>query len=145
MPGARLLSCTRIKKDMDKNDTKNLKKRYLVWFYKSAKEAFDKVERKFTQAEIDRIILREFKARDKKGTISNFIKDFENYIVKKEQEGLSLKFKDRKLSADYEFLLLRLKAVEKVIIKELGKNTLKDIKRFYESEMTARILRSTEH
>jgi len=130
---------------MDKNDTKNLKKRYLLWFYKTAKEAFDKIERKFTQVEIDRTILRELKAQDKKGTISSFIRDFENYIAKKEQEGLSLKFKGRKLSADYEFLLLRLKAVEKAIIKELGKNALNDIKGLYESEMTARILRSTEH
>ena len=29
---------------MDRREVKNLKKRYLIWFYKSAKESLDKIE-----------------------------------------------------------------------------------------------------
>ena len=48
---------------MDAKEIKNLKKRYLIWFYKTAKEALDKIERKFTQTEIDKFILKELKAK----------------------------------------------------------------------------------
>ena len=44
---------------MDAKEIKNLKKRYLIWFYKTTKEALDKIERKFTQMEIDKFILKE--------------------------------------------------------------------------------------
>ena len=44
---------------MDSRDEKNLNKRYLVWLYKTTKEAFDRFERKFTQLEIDKTILKE--------------------------------------------------------------------------------------
>ena len=44
---------------MEKNDILNLKKRYLIWLYKETKEALDRVDRKFTQIEIDKFILEE--------------------------------------------------------------------------------------
>lgn len=130
---------------MDKKDIKNLKKRYLIWFYKTAKEALDKVERKFTQAEVDRFILKELKRADKDNTVESFISQFEDYIAKKEQEGLKLKFENRNIKPDYLFLNLRLQAIEKAIVKELGSKALEEIKLLYEIEMTERILRSTEH
>lgn len=130
---------------MDKKELKNLKKRYLIWFYKSVKEALDGIERKFTQVEVDRAILKEL-IRDNKGAVTSaFIKQFEEYIAKKEQEGLSLKFEDKKIKPDYVFLVAKLRAIEKAILKELGKKGLEEIKLLYEIEMTERILRSSRH
>lgn len=126
---------------MDRHDTLNLKKRYLIWLYKTAKEAQDKIERKFTQLEIDRFILKEL---EKKNIDQNFISELKLYIQNKEKDGLALKYKDKKLSSDYLFLVSKLKAVEKAIIRELGKKGLKEIKTLYEKEMTQRILKSTE-
>ncbi len=130
---------------MNKKDTKNLKKRYLIWFYKTAKEALDKIERKFTQVEIDRFILKQLKKTDKKGEIERFVRQFEEYILKKEQDGINLKYEKQKLKPEYLFLNLRLEAVEKAIAKELGKECLEEIKLLYEIEMTERILSSREH
>ncbi len=130
---------------MDRKDIKNLKKRYLVWFYKSAKEGLDRVERKFTQVEVDRFILKELKRIDKNGQISAFVRQFEEYVAKKEQDGLGLKFENNALKPSYAFLIAKLRAVEKAILKELGKKGLEEIKFLYETEMTKRILRSTEH
>ena len=130
---------------MYKQDLKNLKKRYLVWFYKTTKEALDRIERKFTQADIDRFILKELKKTDKKNSVATLIAQFKDYIQKKEQDGLNLKFEDKKPKPDYLFLELKLQAIEKAIIKEFGRQALKEIKLLYEMEMTERILRSTEH
>jgi hypothetical protein len=130
---------------MDKLDLKNLKKRYLIWFYKNAKEALDKVERKFTQIDIDRFILKEIKRKGKDKTVESFIAQFEEYIQKKEQDGIALKFENKKLKPHYLFLVLKLEAIEKSIVRELGKKALEEIKLLYEVEMIERILRSTEH
>jgi len=130
---------------IDRRETKNLKKRYLIWFYKSAKEALDRIERKFTQVEVDRFILKELKKKDKDGAISAFINQFEEYVEKKERDGFSLKFEGKKLKPDYAFLVAKLHAVEKAIVKELRKKGLEEIKLLYKIEMTERILRSTEY
>jgi len=130
---------------MEKNDIANLKKRYLVWFYKTTKETLDRIERKFTQVEIDLFILKELKASDKAGRIGNFIAEFEAYTQTKEKDGLSLKFDGDNLKAEYIFLDLKLKAIEKAIVQELGKPALEEIKALYEKEFTERILKSTEH
>ncbi len=127
---------------MNRHDTLNLKKRYLIWLYKVAKEAQDKIERKFTQLEIDRFILKEL---EKENVHKNFIAEFKQYIENKEKDGLGLKYKNNKLSPDYLFLASKLKAIEKAVIHELGKKALKEIKALYEKEMTERILKSTEH
>jgi hypothetical protein len=129
---------------VDKKEIKNLKKRYLVWFYKTAKEAVDKVERKFTQLEVDNLVLKELKKRDKSGALVKFIADFELYMQKKQSDGLALKYAGNKLKPDYGFLLAKLAAVENAIVKELGKKGLAEIKALYEKEMTERILKSTE-
>ncbi|MCX5706101.1 MAG: hypothetical protein NTW13_00240 [Candidatus Omnitrophica bacterium] len=42
-------------------------------------------------------------------------------------------------------MFFKLQAIEKAIIKELGKKALDEIKLLYEIEMTERILRSPEH
>lgn len=130
---------------MDKQDIKNLKKRYLIWLYKTTKEAFDRIERKFTQLDIDKFILKELNKLDKTKRTQKFIDEFKAYIKNKEKDGIGLKYEGSQIKPDYYFLSLKLKAIEKTIIKELGKNTLKQIKSLYEKEMTERILRSTEH
>jgi len=130
---------------MDKQDLKNLKKRYLIWLYKTTKEALDKTERKFTQLEIDKFILKELNKLDKSSKVRQFIADFAAYVQNKEKEALSLKYENKELKPDYCFLVLKLKAVENAIIKEFDKGTLKEIKSLYEKEMTERILKSTEH
>lgn len=138
---------------MDKQGLKNLKKRYLIWLYKTAKEALDKIERKFTQLEIDNFILGELKDKNKDSKIKGFIEELEVYIRNKEKEGLALKYLqdgkgqvgNKELKPQYRFLEAKLKAVEKAIIKELGKKALEEIKVLYEIEMIERILKSREH
>jgi len=130
---------------MDKQDIKNLKKRYLIWLYKTTKEDWDKVERKFTQLDIDRAILDELNKLDSDKRTKSFIEAFANYIRNKEKKGLDLKYEGNKLKPEYHFLGLKLKAIEKVIAEELGKKALREIKSLYEKEMTERILKSREH
>ena len=130
---------------MEKQDILNLKKRYLIWLYKTTKEAWDKVERKFTQLDIDRAILDELNKLDRSKRAKSFIEGFANYIRNKEKEGLDLKYEGSKLKPNYYFLDLKLRAIEKVIVRELGKKALGEIKSLYEKEMTERILKSTEH
>jgi len=130
---------------MNKEDIKNLKKRYLIWFYKTAKEELDKIERKFTQAQVDRFILKEMKKGNKNSNLDKFIDDFEAYIVNKERLGLELKYEKNSLKPEYQFLVLKLNAIEKSIVKELGKKALQETKSLYEREMTERIIKSTEH
>lgn len=130
---------------MDKKDIKNLKKRYLLWLYKTTKEALERIERKFTQLEIDKYILKELKKSKASKGVSKFTREFENYVRNKEKEGLSLKYQGKALNPDYQLLVLKLKAVEKAITGKLGRSALKEIKSLYEKEMIERILKSTEH
>jgi hypothetical protein len=136
-------SCLR--NSMDKNDTRNLRKRYLIWLYKTTKEELDRIERKFTQLEVDKFILKELRKQNKEEKLKEFITEFENYINNKEKEGLAQKFDGGKLSAGFIFLEAKLKSIEKAIVKELGASGLHEVKSLYEKEMTERILKSSEH
>ena len=130
---------------MENHDLKDLKRRYLVWFYKTTKEAWDKIERKFTQIEVDELILEELKKDERSQKVKYFIDEFEAYIKRKSEDGLALKYDGKELKPEYLFLSLKLEAIEKAIVKELGKPALSKIKALYEKEMTERILKSTEH
>ena len=137
---------------MDKIDLKNLKKRYLIWLYKTTKEAFDKHERKFTQLDIDKFILGEIENElqraylpQEKEAIKGFIADFIKYIGDKENACADLRKGGQKTNAEFLFLDMKLQAVEKAVIKELGKRSLSRIKDMYEKEMTQRILKSIEN
>lgn len=136
---------------MDKKDEKSLKKRYLTWLYKNTKEAFDKYERKFTQLEIDEIILAEMRKELKgsylpheKKALEKAFNDFRNYIAEKEKACLKLKYKGKKVNSDFIFLDAKLQAVEKAIIKELGKEVLDEIMDYYEEECLYRIMSEKE-
>ncbi len=132
---------------MDKKDEKNLKIRYLTWLYKTAKEAFDRYERKFTQLEIDGFVLREMEKELKgsympqeKKALEKLVNDFRNYIAEKEKSCLKLKYKGKKIEPEFIFLDVKLNAIEKAIIKELGREGLEKIKMAYHEEMLKRIL-----
>lgn len=127
-----------------KNDILNLKKRYLIWLYKETKEALDRVDRKFTQIEIDKFIREELRKEEIKAL--KFFEDFNTYVNDKEKDCETLKSREGKyLNPEHQFLSLKLQAIEKSIVKELGAESLEEIKKLYHQEMVDRILRSTEH
>ncbi len=132
---------------MDKKDEKNLRIRYLTWLYKTTKEAFDCYERKFTQLEIDEFILKEMEKELKgsylpqeKKPLEKLVNDFRNYIAEKEKSCLRLKYKGKKIEPEFIFLDVKLDAIEKAIVQELGKDGLEKLKAAYQQEMIKRIL-----
>jgi hypothetical protein len=136
---------------MQRHDIKELKFRYLLWLYKATKEELDRIERKFTQVDIDRKILHhmsehidstKLKRKDESG---KFLKELKAYSDKKEKDGLALKFEEGKLKPAYYHLVLKLEAVEKAIVDDLGRRGLKGIKALYEHEMRRRIIEAEEH
>ncbi|MFH0917748.1 MAG: hypothetical protein V1830_01290 [Candidatus Omnitrophota bacterium] len=137
---------------MDNQDAKNLKKRYFIWLYKTTKEAFDKYERKFTQTEIDKDILQEIENAlmgsylpHEKAELEKLVNNFQEYISTKEKACLELKYQGLRTNPEFIFLDVKLNAIEKLIVKELGRRQLAEIKALYEKEMALRIMRSTEH
>lgn len=136
---------------MDKQDLKNLKKRYLIWFYKATKEAFDKYERKFTQLEIDELLLKGIEKELKesylpseKKDLEKYVNAFRAYIAEKENACLKLKYKGKKINPDFIFLDAKLIAIERAIKKEFGKEFLDEVKELYEEEMVKRVLEQRE-
>lgn len=131
---------------------KNLIQRYLLWCFKTTRESLDRIERKFTQVQVDRYILRKLEKgsiRDKASQeYLNLINGFKEYIDAKEQEGMKQKYHKSspdKLNPEYSYLQNRLKAIEKAVIFYLGPRTLANFVSQYENEMTRRILESREH
>ena len=132
---------------MDKQDEKNLKIRYLVWLYKTVKEAFDRYERKFTQLDIDEALLKEMERQLKgsylpqeKKQLEKFVNNFRNYIAGKEKACLKLKYKGKRIDSEFLFLDVKLNAIEKIIQEEFDKEALEEIKESYQQEMLRRIL-----
>lgn len=137
---------------MNKQDVKNLKKRYLIWLYLVTKEAFDRYERKFTQFGIDKFILEKMEEELKeaylpqeKKMLEKYVNDYRLYIDEKEQICLKLKYKDKKINPHFLFLDVKLDAIEKAIVKEFDKKTLEEIKSMHEQEMTEKILKNVKH
>src|SRR3989339_171366 len=132
---------------VDKKDEKNLRIRYLTWLYKTTKEAFDRYERKFTQLEIDEFILKEMEKELKgsympqeKKPLEKLVNEFRSYIVEKEKACLQLKYKGKKIDPEFIFLDVKLNAIEKAIIKEVGADGLEKMRTAYHTEMIKRIL-----
>lgn len=124
---------------------KNLIRRYLIWCYKTTKEDLDRVDRKFTQLAVD---CRMLSVLLKKKVGASKIDGFKSYIAQKEKNAFKLKYADenhKSLNADYQYLQVRLEAIEESIIFFLGKKALGAIKSLYEQEMTRRILEAREH
>ncbi|MCM8770736.1 MAG: hypothetical protein NC936_02580 [Candidatus Omnitrophica bacterium] len=130
---------------MNKQDTKNLIKRYLLWLYKTTKEAFDKYERKFTQLEVDKSLLKKIEgARGVRG-VDKYIEEFRKYVTEKENFCLKLKDKGKRIEPEFLWLDIKLSAIEAIIKKYFGAKGLSEIKVLYEKEMQQRILKSMEH
>ncbi len=135
-------------------DAKNLVRRYLLWCYKTTKEEFERIERKFTQLLVDEYVFDKLKKLPltlpfeiQKGYLVK-LDEFKNYIDKKRHDALTQKFSDQEtqtLKGDYLYLRNRLTAIEKAIVHFLGPTQLKVIKSLYEKEMTERILTAREH
>ena len=131
----------------------DLIRRYLIWCYKTTKEDLDRVDRYFTQLEVDSLLLKELKkdrsfqeSSDKE--YSKLVKDFAVYMDTKKENVLKKKFSDGKfteLRSEYLYLHNRFKAIEKMIVHFLGKPELNKICRLYEEEMTRRILQAADH
>ena len=136
---------------MNNQDIKNLKKRYFIWLYKTAKVIFDKYERKFTQVDIDKDILMEMEKEllgsylpHEKDALQRQIDDFEKYIENKEKDCSEFRNQGKKINPEFIFSEMKLDAIEKTIVKELGRKGLEEIKSLYEKEMIERILKNTE-
>ncbi|MFA5429686.1 MAG: hypothetical protein WC329_00815 [Candidatus Omnitrophota bacterium] len=136
---------------MDEKDVLSLKRRYLLWLYKTTKEAFDRYERKFTQLEIDKFILEEVSKEcrqaclsDEREAIGEQVEAMRVYVTEKENACLKLKYRGKKINPEYLFLDIKLQALEKAIVKEIGSEELRCIKNLYEREMSERILHSKE-
>ena len=132
-------------KDLQSQTHKDLTRRYLLWFYKTTKESFERIERKTTQLKVDEYVLKQLKTS---GSDASLIKEFETYITTKEGDELKLKFADKKgktLHPQYVYLKNKLQAIEAAIIYFLGKKELKTIQSLYEKEFTIRILQAREH
>ena len=125
--------------------------RYLLWCYKTTKEQLDWIDRKFTQAEVDRYVLKcLLKDKGLKDNVDYLkkIDDFLLYIESKEARGLKEKFSSIKLKkpkSEYLYLKNRLSAIEKAIVHFCGTKALKEIAALYEKEMTCRILEARDH
>ena len=137
---------------MNKQDVRNLRKRYFLWLYKTTKEAFDQYERKFTQTEVDKDLLLEMENEvmgaylpHEKQSLEKLVNQYREYISHKEKACLELKYQGKATNPEFIFLDIKLNAIEKLIVKELGKRGLEEIKALYEEEMTQRILKLVEH
>jgi len=79
---------------------KDLTRRYLLWFFKSTKESFERIERKTTQLKVDEYVLEQIKTASvpvvEKKKYDGFVKEFEAYITAKSEDELKLKFSDGK-------------------------------------------------
>ncbi len=130
---------------------KNLTRRYLIWAYKTTKESLDKIDRYFTQLNVDEFVLKQLRNKPSHRARSEYkiqVDDFEKYMQKKKKNVLPKKFDDKKSNAlqpEYEYLVNRLSALESAIIHFLGRVELDSIIDLYEQEMTRRILEATEH
>ena len=140
-----------IPNNMKDKNTRDLTYRYLLWLYKTLKEELDRVERKFTQLEVDREIGRYILKNAHLSQIDDDIKfrelcrDWKEYTDKKESDGRALKYSGDKWKAEYYFLMLKFEAVKKIITKLFSKKALDNIHEAYEDQMRQRILESREH
>jgi hypothetical protein len=133
---------------------KDLIRRYLLWFYKTTRESFERIERKTTQLMVDEYVLQRIKisghkvpAHTKK-TYEGLVKEFEAYIKTKQGDELKLKFSDGKgksLHPQYMYLKNRLLAVEEAVRHFLGEKELRAMRSLYEKEFTCRILQARDH
>ena len=135
--------------DLTIHEKNNLKKRYLFWLYKTTKEPLDRIDRKFTQLEIDREILKKLeniKTVEDKNNWDRLLNKFKDYINNKEKDAENIVYSNSQkvIKADYLFLKSKFRIVEQLILDEFGSKQLKFIRSSYEDEMTKRIIQEKE-
>ena len=130
----------------------NLIRRYLIWCYKTTKEELDRIDRYFTQAKVDEVVLDHLKCEGGRDNFSNqeeFLKeveDFKTYMKNKQERAFSQKYApDQSLQPHYCYLKARLEGLEEAIVSFLGKGQLRVVQDLYEQEMTRRIMEAREH
>ncbi|MFA5038588.1 MAG: hypothetical protein WC732_02785 [Candidatus Omnitrophota bacterium] len=133
--------------DRDPEDRDSLYKRYLFWLYKNVREECDRVDRKFTQLDIDGEIADFFErslvslSEREREEIAPFVKEWNSYVVQKKDDAGQMKFTPAQgLKPEYVFLRLKLKAIESLIIRRLGRKGLKSFKRMQEQSALQGIL-----
>jgi|GEM_PF-244592 len=136
--------------NLSKDEHASLLKRYLLWLYKMTKDECDKIDRKFTQLEIDRqiekILEKSIDACDPalRQALALQLGEWKAYIVGKEADGERLKFDSNgQLDPHYAFLCLKKEAVERLIVTQFGHKGLREIKDLYEEASRIRILEDT--
>jgi len=143
-----------IKKSSQAQAHKDLIRRYLLWFFKTTKESFERIERKTTQLMVDEYVLKCIKTAAHKARVRGrgeydvLVKEFETYISTKQADEKKLKYlngNEKSLHPQYVFLRNRLEAIESAIRHFLGEKELRSMRALYEKEFTDRILHARDH
>ena len=134
------------------NNEKRLIRRYLVWCYKTVKESLDRIDRYYTQNQVDSFILSKFSAKNSTPAVDpvyrKLVQEFTSYAQAKLDNADKKKYVDKengRLHPEYQYLLNRFKAIEGAVKHFLGAQELQRMGREYEQEMTSRIWSAKEH
>lgn len=135
---------------ISREDQNSLSKRYLLWLYKMTRDEADKIERKFTQLDIDREVEKFLKKKtgglksSLKAGMSPFMEEWKEYIFAKESDAQKLKFTEEgQPDPKYIFLRLKLEAIESVMKASFGATFFKEARKLYEDSCIQRILADT--
>lgn len=121
--------------------TRSLYKRYLFWLYKTTRDELERIDRKFTQLDIDRQIE---KLLENKEGVSEYLKEWKDYILAKESDALKLKFSSNgALDSRYLFLSLKLEAIIAITRKMFGRRMLSKFDKFCEEAAMKAIMQDT--
>jgi len=124
--------------------------RYLLWLYKTTREQTERIERKFTQLDIDKKILERLEAQqgtEDAASVQGHIQEWRCYIAQKHKDGIAAVYtkEDGPRRGDYLFLKYKLQAIEESIQELFGAKELKRMKQMFDDEMVKRILGEREH
>ena len=120
--------------------SKSLEKRYLFWLYKTTRDELDRIDRKFTQLEIDRGMQKIFREHEG-GALASFVEEWDRYIANKQAEAKKLKFDDKGgVLPSYAFLRLKLEAVRGLTSKLFGARLVREFEEMVEAAAMENIL-----
>ncbi len=127
-----------------------LTKRYLLWMYKTTKDELDRIDRKFTQLEVDRFIADYFLKvsgrlnKKRRDALSAYFRQWDEYTGAKEKDAESLKYVGPgELEPRYAFMHLKLEAILRAVRRYLGPGSIKEFQRLYEAKAIENILCAT--
>ena len=127
-----------------------LTRRYLLWMYKTTKDELDRIDRKFTQLDVDRFIADYFFKfsdrlnKESRDALSPFFREWDEYIETKERDAEELKYVGpEELEAHYAFLHLKHQAILSAVRRFLGSKSIQEFQRLYEAKAIENILADT--